>query len=357
MTTIAEPVASARTAGLRYVTDLKPGLRRIGSGKGFRYLDAEGKVVRDTETLARIKTLAIPPAWTNVWICPSSVGHLQATGRDSRGRKQYRYHPQFRKVRDEAKFNRLVAFGQALSQIRRKVERDLKLPGLSREKLLATIVRLLETTLIRVGNEEYARENASFGLTTLRNRHVKVTGARLHFEFKGKSGIRHAIDLEDRRLAKILRRCQELPGEELFQYIDDGGDRHSIGSEHVNEYLQSITGAEFTAKDFRTWGGTVLAVEQLETLEDYESVAQAKRNVVYAIEIVARRLGNTRTICQKCYVHPSLIDAYLDGRLLQLLKQAAAGEVSRPLPKLTRHETKVLRLLDKLVKKTERRAG
>lgn len=352
----AEPEASAKAARLRYVHDGLPGIRRIRSGKGFRYVGADRKAIRDGDTLARIKSLVIPPAWTDVWICPVPAGHLQATGRDKRGRKQYRYHPKWRTVRDEAKYDRLIAFGQALSRIRRRVARDLQTPGLPREKLLATIVRLLETTLIRVGNEEYAKQNSSFGLTTMRTRHLTVSGANIHFEFRGKSGIRHAIDLEDPRLARILRRCQELPGEELFQYVDERGERHSIDSEHVNDYLHAITGEDFTAKDFRTWGGTVLAAQELETLVEYESAAEAKRNVVYAIETVARRLGNTRTICQKCYVHPSLINTYLDGRMSRMLNAASTANGRRSLPRLHRQETKVLEFLNRLLKEESRSA-
>jgi DNA topoisomerase I len=310
---VTEPVSAAKAAGLRYVSDTQPGIRRVPSGKGFRYLDADGKPVRDPGALQRIRSLVIPPAWTDVWICPSPLGHVQATGRDARGRKQYRYHPRWQQMRDETKYHRMVAFGLALPRIRRRVEQDLQQHGLSREKILATVVRLLETTFIRVGNEEYARENHSFGLTTLRNRHVEVNGYTIQFHFRGKRGIKHHVGVNDRRLARIIRGCQELPGEELFEYIDDAGTVHGIGSEDVNEYLREITQDDFTAKDFRTWAGTVLIAQQLLTLTEYTSKTQAKRNVVQAIDAVAQRLGNTRAVCRKCYIHPAVIETYLNG--------------------------------------------
>ena len=347
MTTLLQDLSasSAKAAGLRYVHDADPGIRRLRSGTGFRYLGVDGKTIRDREILARIKSLVIPPAWTDVWICPHPLGHLQATGLDSRGRKQYRYHPLWRQVRDEAKYDRLAEFGRALSRIRRHVDRDLRIVGLAREKLLATIVRLLEKTLIRVGNDEYVEENSSFGLTTLRSRHVKVSGAKIHFEFRGKSGVKHAIDLEDKGLARILKRCQDLPGQELFQYVDEQGTRHGIGSEHVNDYLQAITGQDFTAKDFRTWAGTVLALQELVSLQEYESKTQAKKNVITAIESVAKRLGNTKTICRKCYVHPGVINAYLDGSLPQRLERALNRQAKRGPAKLTEQEKRMLALL------------
>lgn len=341
-------ISSAKAAGLRYTSDSAPGIRRVRAGHGFRYVDADGKRVRNPEILGRIKSLVIPPAWTNVWICPHPTGHLQATGFDARGRKQYLYHPHWRQVRDEAKFHRLAAFGKSLSRIRRHVARDLRLAGLVRRKMLATIVRLLETTLIRVGNDEYAQENGSFGLTTLRNRHVKVKGSTVHFEFRGKSGIKHAIDLEDKRLARILRRCQDLPGQELFQYVDVRGKRHAIGSENVNQYLHSITGQEFTAKDFRTWGGTVLALRELCALEAWTSNTQAKKNVVTAIRSVADRLGNTLSICRKCYVHPGLIAAYLDGSLPRTLE--SVPEAKHSPARLSKEEARVLLLLQEFAR-------
>ena len=291
----ADPIQSSKLAGLRYVTDAKPGIRRIRSGKGFRYLDPDDKPVKDKQLLARIKSLVIPPAWTDVWICPAANGHLQATGRDARHRKQSRYHPQWRTVRDENKYERMKAFGDTLPIIRKQVGHDLALQGLPREKVLATIVRLLETTFIRVGNAEYARENRSYGLTTLRDRHVDVNGSTVHFKFQGKSGKYHAIDLHDRRLAKIVKRCQDLPGYELFQYLDEEGNQHSVDSAYVNQYLNDISGRPFTAKDFRTWAGTVLACSMLLEFEAFETQTQAKRNVVQAISSVAERLGSSST--------------------------------------------------------------
>lgn len=312
---VTDPIESARAAGLRYVSDTTPGIHRTRAGRGFRYTSSDGLPVRDAQALERIRSLAIPPAWTQVWICPLPPGHIQATGQDARGRKQYRYHPRWREVRDETKFHRMLLFGQALPAIRRRTAEDLALPGLPRPKVLAAVVRLLESTLIRVGNEEYARDNHSFGLTTLRNRHVEVNGARLRFTFRGKSGIRHAIDLTDRRLARVVKQCQDLPGHELFQYLDDDGQRHSIDSADVNAYLRAITGQDFTAKDFRTWAGTVLAAAALRELPPFASATEAKRNVAAAIADVAHKLGNTKTVCRKCYVHPAVIDAYLESVL------------------------------------------
>jgi DNA topoisomerase-1 len=312
---------AAQDAGLRYVSDETPGIRRRRTGKGFSYIGPNGKPIRDPEQLARIKGLGVPPAYTDVWICPRPDGHIQATGRDARGRKQYRYHPRWREVRDAAKYDRMLAFGQALPAIRARVERNLSLPGLPRKKVLATVVRLLETTLIRVGNQEYARRNHSFGLTTMRDRHVKVAGSKLRFRFHGKSGKPHTIDLSDRRLARVVRSCQELPGQELFQYLDEDGARQTIGSADVNDYLREITGQDFTAKDFRTWAGTLLAAQALNEFQAFDSPAQARKNITRAIKIVAQRLGNTPSICRKCYIHPQLLDAYMSGSLSAMLLQ------------------------------------
>jgi DNA topoisomerase-1 len=347
---ITDPVESARAAGLRYILDDRPGIRRERRGKGFRYLTPDGKVLRSAEELRRIRSLAIPPAWTRVWICPSPHGHLQATGYDDRGRKQYRYHPRWREVRDETKYDRMIVFGQALPRIRARVEQDMAQPGLPRTKVLATVVRLLETTLIRVGNEEYARTNGSFGLTTMRDRHVEVSGSTLCFSFRGKSGVRHSIDVTDRRLARIVQSCQDLPGQELFQYLDDGTP-HDIDSADVNAYLQEITGEEFTAKDFRTWAGTVLAACALREFEAFDSQTQAKRNVVEAIEAVSKRLGNTKAVCRKCYVHPAVIGAYLDGTLLDTLRQRVENELAESLPDLPPEEAAVLAFLQERLKR------
>jgi DNA topoisomerase-1 len=307
-----DPAIAARHAGLRYVTDREPGIRRKRTGRYFTYIGPDGQTIRDPRTRERITSLAIPPAWTDVWICPSPRGHLQATGRDAKGRKQYRYHPRWREVRDETKFDRMIAFGEALPLLRRRVADDLARPGLPREKVLATIVRLLETTLIRVGNQEYARQNHSFGLTTMRNGHVQVNGSTIAFAFRGKSGKKHRIDLRDPHLARIVKRCRDLPGYELFQYVDERGQRHPVGSADVNDYLRAITGQDFTAKDFRTWFGTVLAARALEEVGAFDSEAQAKANMVQAVAAVAERLGNTPAICRKCYVHPAVLDAYLE---------------------------------------------
>jgi DNA topoisomerase I len=347
---VPDPVASAKSAGLRYVTDAGPGIRRKKVGTGMVYLDPDGHTIRDREVLGRIKSLAIPPAWRNVWICPIAHGHVQATGLDAKGRKQYRYHPRWREVRDETKYDRMLVFGRVLPKIRRRVERDLARPGLPREKILAAIVRLLETTLIRVGNEEYARQNDSFGLTTMRDRHVDVSGDTVKFEFRGKSGIAHAIDLTDRRLARIVKRSQDLPGYELFQYIDERGARRSIDASDVNAYLQEIAGEEFTAKDFRTWAGTVLAARALQEFQAFDSQAQAKRNVVQAIESVAKRLGNTKAVCRKCYIHPAVINLYMDGSLLQTLTRRVKKELTRSLHGLPAEEATVLTLLQQRLK-------
>ncbi|HEY3076744.1 MAG TPA: DNA topoisomerase IB [Burkholderiales bacterium] len=311
----ALPAESARAAGLRYVSDAVAGIERRAARMGFRYLASDGAAVRDKATLARIRALAVPPAWTDVWICPREDGHLQATGRDARRRKQYRYHPRWREVRDESKYGRLVAFGRALPRIRRRVARDLARPGLPREKVLATLVRLLETTYIRIGNEEYARDNESFGLTTLRERQVRVAGAQLRFRFRGKSGVPHEIALTDRRIAQIVRRMQDLPGQELFQYVDEDGSTRAIESTDVNAYLKSVAGEEFTSKDFRTWAGTLLCARALRRLPPPQSAAAGRREVAQAIAAVARELRNTRAVCRKCYVHPAIIESYLEGRL------------------------------------------
>jgi DNA topoisomerase I len=343
--TLQEPIESARDARLRYVSDSRPGIRRKRAGKGFSYIGLDGAPIRDDETLRRIKSLAIPPAWEQVWICAQANGHLQATGRDAKGRKQYRYHPRWRATRDETKYAHMIAFGRALPSIRERVERDLSLPGLPREKVLATVVRLLETTLIRVGNEEYAKSNQSYGLTTMRDRHVQIEGTRLRFAFRGKSGVRHNLDLHDRRLAQIVRRCRDLPGYELFQYIDDAGQHQTIDSADVNDYLRAISGEDFTAKDFRTWAGTVLAALALQEFESFDSQSQAKKNVVSAIQNVAERLGNTPSVCRKCYVHPAIIDAYLEGETLDALRQRTEQELTGDLANLAPEEAAVLVLL------------
>ena len=313
------PELAAKQAQLRYGDDSAPGITRHKARNGFDYRLLDSRVVRDIDTLKRIRSLAIPPAWTNVWICLHSNGHLQATGRDARGRKQYRYHPRWREVRDEAKYNKLLIFTQVLPQLRARVEEDLKRPGLQRERVLAAIVRLMELTFFRVGNSEYAKANESFGLTTLRDRHVAIEGSRIHISFRGKSGKHHETDINDRRLARIVKSCRDLPGYELFQYMDVEGQRHTVGSAEVNEYLREITGEEITAKDFRTWAGTQLAAEALREFEAFDSEAERKRAVVRAVEKVAKHLGNTPTICRRCYIHPAVLEGYFEGTMLQTL--------------------------------------
>lgn len=337
--------AAARLAGLRYVKDDVPGITRKAVKNGFRYIDIDGKPLRDEAGLARIRSLAIPPAWTEVWISPWENGHIQATGRDAKKRKQYRYHPRWRAVRDEVKYDRMINFGKALQAIRKRVDAALALPGLPREKVLATIVYLLQTTMMRVGNEEYARANHSFGLTTLRDRHIRIDGASVRFQFRGKSGVHHAVTVNDSRLARIIKRTRELPGQELFQYLDDDGERHAIGSADVNEYLRMLTGEDYTAKDFRTWSGTVLAAMALQEFDKFDSQAQARKNILRAIETVAKQLGNTPTICRKCYVHPAVIESYLDGAMLEALQQRAQKKLVREIHALSPEEAAVLAFL------------
>jgi DNA topoisomerase-1 len=320
-----EPHESARAASLRYVNDQQPGIRRKRAGTGWSYAGSDGRPIRDRETLRRIRALAIPPAWTDVWICAHPMGHLQATGRDARGRKQYRYHTRWHAVRDETKYGRMLLFGSTLPRIRSRVHDDLALPGLPRNKLLATIVALLERTLIRVGNDEYARTNRSFGLTTLQNRHVEIEGAKMAFNFRGKGGKAHTIKLSDRRLARLVKRCRELPGQDLFQYVDESGEPQPISSADVNEYLQEISGQDFTAKDFRTWAGTLLAASELTTTELADTIAETKSIIARAVEHVAHQLGNTPTICRKCYIHPAVLEAYQERALFDRWHQSLEG--------------------------------
>jgi DNA topoisomerase I len=317
-----ESAEAAEEAGLQYVSDDRPGYTRKPWNGEFEYLDIQGKRIRDEQRILRIKRLAIPPAWTDVWICPSSTGHVQATGRDARRRKQYRYHERWRELRDENKFDRLADFAKALPRIRRRVTKDLKLRGLPREKVLATVVRLLERTFIRIGNEEYARENKSFGLTTIKNRHVTVRGPHLRFRFRGKSGRQHEVDITDRRTAKIVSKCQDLPGQDLFQYVADDGEVRNVTSQDVNDYLREITNENFTAKDFRTWAGTLLTAIALNAQGAFETKKQATANVKTAVCAVAQLLGNTPAVCRKCYVHPAIVEAYLGGRQIAGLGEA-----------------------------------
>ena len=315
------PAASAAMAGLRYVNDQRPGIRRRGSPRRFTYVGVDGHVIRNAADLERIRALAIPPAWTDVWICPDPRGHLQAIGRDAKHRKQYRYHAKWRAYRDETKFDRMVAFAAALPLIRQRTSADLARRGLPRKKVIATIVQLLEKSLIRVGNEEYVRQNQSFGLTTLRGRHVKVVRGRVRFQFRGKSGIRHSVDVADRRLARVVKQCRDLPGQELFQYVDRAGVVQRVDSGDINRYLQKITKEDFTAKDFRTWSGTVLTVAALREFRDAGTKKQTEKNVLLAIEAVARLLGNTRAVCRKSYIHPGVIDCYVGGTMMKILSR------------------------------------
>jgi DNA topoisomerase-1 len=339
------PLEAAEEAGLRYISENQPGYTRKGKSDEFEYLDTEGKAVRDEQRLLRIKRLAIPPAWTDVWISPSANGHIQATGRDARKRKQYIYHERWREMRDENKYERIVSFGKTLPKIRRSVSKDLSLPGLPRNKVLAAIVQLLELSFIRVGNEEYARENKSFGLTTMQDRHVDVKGSKMRFRFRGKSGIKHDVDITDRRIANIILKLQDLPGQELFQCIDENEDVCDITSQGVNDYLREITGEDFTAKDFRTWAGTVLAAIALNAAGDFETKKQAKANIKNAIGAVAKILRNTPAICRKCYIHPAVLEAYLDGNLIEGLKKRTEEELEKEVINLAPAEAAVLKLL------------
>lgn len=340
-----DPQQAAETAGLRYVTDQKPGIGRRKKNGAFAYYDQNGNRIKDAGKIQRIRSIVIPPAWERVWICPSANGHLQATGFDAKGRKQYKYHPTWRVVRDEAKFERLFLFAKVLPKIRAKVDRDLRRPALCREKVIATVVRLLEVSLIRVGNEEYFKENRSFGLSTLRNRHAEINGSTVKFHFHGKSGKDHTVEVSDRRVARIVKKCQDLPGQHLFEYKDTEGRIASIASEDVNAYLHAITNQPFTAKDFRTWAGTVLAAIALSKMQEVDSETVAKKNVLTGIEAVARLLGNTVAICRKCYIHPAIPTSYLDGTLAQNLRAKADSQIASHLHQLKPEEAAVMSLL------------
>jgi DNA topoisomerase-1 len=338
-----ESQEAARAAQLRYVSDSRPGIRRRAAGTGFSYIDPQDRLVDDEAVLARIRSLAIPPAWTDVWICNISYGHLQASGRDARGRKQYRYHTRWRTARDETKYSRMLEFGAALPRVRERVEEHLGLPALTRDKVLAIVVRLLETTFIRIGNEEYARTNKSFGLTTMKGRHVRIDGGMIRFRFRGKSGKDHEITLANRRIARLVKSCRDLPGQDLFQYIDANGDPQPIDSGDVNEYLREIAADDFTAKDFRTWAGTLLAAHRLDEYLAFESVTAGKAACVSAVVEVAARLGNTPAICRKSYIHPAVLDAFLDANKLALWQRHSAAANERA--GLTRQESALLRYL------------
>jgi DNA topoisomerase-1 len=343
----ADHVAAAHSVGLTYVTDALPGIRRRRVGTGWAYYRPAGTRITDRLERRRLNGLAIPPAWTDVWICPDPDGHLQATARDARGRKQYRYHAAYRAARDASKFRRMLEFSEVLPDLREHVEHDLRSRGLTRRKILATVVRLLDKTLIRVGNDEYARANRSFGLTTLRERHVQVRGARLQFTFRGKSGVKHSVEVIDRRIARIVQQCQDLPGQELFQYVNGSGRRQAVSSDDVNAYLRDATGRDITAKDFRTWAGTMLAARELRDLGPAESQRAAERTIVRVLDTVAARLGNTRAVCRKYYVHPVVLDAYLAGHTAPAPAPVARGpqRSERPTAALRRDEIAVLQFL------------
>jgi len=350
------PIRAVKSRGLRYVMDRIKGISRRKHGKSFLFYNPGGLPIRNPAELRRIKALAIPPAWNDVWISPFSNSHLQATGRDARGRKQYRYHHTWREWRDQTKYDRLLRFGVVLPKLRRRVAKDLSLPGLPRAKVMATIVKLLETTFIRIGNDEYVKQNRSFGLTTLRNKHVKVKGSKIRFRFRGKSGIVRDVDLHDRRLARIVRRCQDLPGQELFQYLDEDGIPGIVNSSDVNHYLREATGIDLTAKDFRTWAGTVLAARALGELAPFASKGQAKRDIAQSVDAVARKLGNSRAVCQKCYIHPATFKAYFDRTLPENLSRPApaAREAQNGL---SDDEAAVMLILEESSKTIEKRVA
>ncbi|HKQ23995.1 MAG TPA: DNA topoisomerase IB [Burkholderiales bacterium] len=346
---IDEHRKAATRAGLSYVTDGLTGITRRRAGRGWIFFAPDGTRISDPAQRKRITSLVIPPAWTDVWICPDPNGHIQATARDARGRKQYRYHPSYREARDKSKFRRILEFSEVLPDIRDRVERDLRARDLSRRQILATVVQLLDRTLIRVGNDEYARENRSFGLTTLRGRHVQIKGATLRFSFRGKSGIQHDVAITDRRLARIVQQCQDLPGQELFKFLDAAGKRQSVASDDVNAYLRVITGRDITAKDFRTWAGTMLAARELHAAGTASSQRVKEKNIVRAIDVVAERLGNTRSVCRKYYVHPALLHAYQQGRTAPLPLPAGPPRPRKrrdtPAPALRQEEVAVLQFL------------
>ena len=345
----ADPAAdAARDAGLVYVSDEAPGITRRRSGRGFTYTGPDGKTITDRKDLRRIKALAVPPAWTSVWICPSPRGHIQATGRDARKRKQYRYHPAWREVRDRTKYDKMIAFGETLPKIRRRMREDLAKPGLPREKVLATIVRLIDLTYLRVGNTRYTKHNKSFGMTTMLDRHVDVNGSTITFAFKGKSGKLHTVDVRDPRLAKVVKRCQEIPGQQLFRYTDENGEHHPVNSEDVNAYIRECAGEDFTAKDFRTWAGSALALRELRGLPPAGSWREARGTILAAIETVAAALGNTVAVCRACYVHPAVLESYEKGALATLPRRRARKNGSDPDDRLRADEVTLLAFLKSL---------
>ena len=350
---VTDPEETAEEAGLRYVSDDRPGYTRKKKGKGFEYFDTSGKRITDEKRILRINRLAVPPAYADVWICPHANGHLQATGIDARGRKQYRYHEKWREARDETKYERMVVFGAALGKIRKRVEADLALPGLPKEKVLATIVSIMERTFIRVGNDEYARTNKSYGLTTMRRKHVSVRGGKVTFNFRGKSGVEHNVQVADRRLGRIVKKVQDLPGQEIFGYVNGDGEVRDINSQDVNDYLREITGEDFTAKDFRTWAGTVLAAVALNAVDPAETQKEAKANIKNAIAAVAKILGNTPTVCRKCYVHPAVLETYLSGEMIAGLRRKTEETLANNLQDLRTVEAAVMSFLHERLAKAQ----
>ncbi len=353
LTPVTDPEDTAEEAGLRYVSDDRPGYTRKKKGKGFEYFDTSGKRITDEKRILRINRLAVPPAYADVWICPHANGHLQATGIDARGRKQYRYHEKWREARDETKYERMVVFGAALGKIRKRVEADLALPGLPKEKVLATIVSIMERTFIRVGNDEYARTNKSYGLTTMRRKHVSVRGGKVTFNFRGKSGVEHNVQVADRRLGRIVKKVQDLPGQEIFGYVNGDGEVRDINSQDVNDYLREITGEDFTAKDFRTWAGTVLAAVALNAVDPAETQKEAKANIKNAIAAVAKILGNTPTVCRKCYVHPAVLETYLSGEMIAGLRRKTEETLANNLQDLRTVEAAVMSFLHERLAKAQ----
>jgi DNA topoisomerase I len=340
----SDPEASAREARLSYVSDSEPGIRRVKVGRVFGYRDADGGRVEDPKTLERIRVLAIPPAWTDVWISPAANGHIQATGRDARRRKQYRHHDRWSALRDEAKYSSLVAFAEALPKLRERITGDLRRRDLSRDRVLASVIWLLDNTMIRVGNATYARDNKSFGLTTLRQRHVEIVGSHVRFAFKGKSGKQWKLDLVDRRIVRTVRQAQDLPGQQLFQYLDENGERHSVSSHDVNDYLREAMGADFTSKHFRTWGGTTAALSLFAGVPRPEAARQTRMTLNGLIDTVAQQLGNTRAVCRKCYIHPEVVEGWENGTL-EAEVAAAHRSFRKPIDGLDEQETLVLKWL------------
>ena len=332
LTVVLDPEKSAEMAHLYYVSDVVPGIKRKKSGKDFTYIDIKGKVITDEKQLSRIRALILPPAWEDVWICAKPNGHLQATGRDAKGRKQYKYHLKWQKLRNELKFDKMLLFGQILPSIRKQIRKDLSLSGIPKEKVMALVISIMSETLIRVGNAEYAEENNTFGLTTMLNKHVQIKDNTVKFKFKGKSGKFHDIDLKNKRLAKLIKQCRELPGYDLFEYLDESGSPHSIGSSDVNSYMCSITNQNFTAKDFRTWGGSVYAMQVLQDFTGFTSQTEAKKNLTEAIKLIAKKLGNTTTVCKKYYIHPKVLEAFLDGTLDSVIEKSKTKTIDELKP-------------------------